>query len=369
MELVTLDSQFQPSRIVDNYKSLLWAERYLEHSDFELVSNDISRCISMLPLESTVSIRESTVPMVVEDYKIRKPLRGAPEVVITGRSFETVLERRASVISLPPDYATEARIPWMMSADKESDAAYKVIRTVIGDGPRNIPGGPQVLTTIAPAVSPLDAIPEINPILPIDYSAGLTREFDIPAQNLYKTVLDLLATNRHGIKSIRPEVGGTKIRIEIYNGADLTQTVAFDARFDQLDDATYLLSNRGSANVGYIYGSNGASVVRKNNGGTEVSGLNRRVLLIDEAGDQTLTNTDVRTSRALVELYKYNATALFDGETSEQVAAEFGQKYFLGDLLKLVGEYGLSQNVRVAEFIRSSDASGNKAYPTFEAVD
>lgn len=362
MQLMTLDSNFQPVKMIENYESLLWTERYFDNGDFELVSSDINRCMQLMPRESYVSLVETTVPMVVETYSIKKPLGDGPKITIKGRAFESVLERRASVITLP---ATAARAVWTILADKESDAAYKAIRMVIGDVARS-QGGIEVLPAVSPAVSPLDAIPEIDLPLPADYSTGLSNTYEIQAGRLYDIVLDMIKTNHHGIKATRPLPGDTKTDIEIYNGADLTNEVVFDARFDQFDDSTYLLSAQGSMNVGYIYGgSGGSNSVRKNNVGDEVSGLSRRVLLLDGQS----TSADIRTSQALIELYKYNATALFDGEIAYQIAAGFGTKYHLGDILKLVGEYGLSADVRVSEYIRSSDADGEKAYPTFEVID
>ncbi len=65
----------------------MWSERYNDSGDFELKSGDISKSIEAMPLESYVSLRESSVPMVIESHKILKPLRGAPLIEIRGRSF------------------------------------------------------------------------------------------------------------------------------------------------------------------------------------------------------------------------------------------------------------------------------------------
>jgi hypothetical protein len=180
--------------------------------------------------------------------------------------------------------------------------------------------------------------------------------------------MELLQTNHHGLKAVRPTSAGTQISLEVYNGADLTSIIVFDAKFDQFDDAKYLLSQQGSTNVGYIFGSNGSQTVLKTTA-PEPSGLARRVLVLDDSGDTSVNTNDVRTARGLIELYKYNATALFAGEIGEQVAAGFNHQYFLGDILTLIGEYGLpGELVRVAEYIRTSDSTGDKAYPTFEVV-
>lgn len=380
MELMTLDSEFQPDRLVENYESLIWAERYSSTGDFELHSTDIPNTLRLLPRESYVTLRDSTVPMIVENYKISKALRQAPKIVVTGRSFESVLERRASVRKLQSSYMDDPKTPWEVVADKESDAAYIAMRTVLGDFPR-YKDDVQVLPMVPPAVSPLDAIDEIDLILPADFvplgETATEPKYEIKPDNLYTTVMQLLAANRRGLKSVRPGPNSSKVGIEIYNGANLTGegstadpdfVVVLDARFDQLDSATYLLSQRGSASVSYVYGSAGATMVMKNTG-PEPSGLNRRVILQDLSGDAAINSEEVMVSRGLIELYKYNATVLFDGQVAEQVANGYGKTYHLGDIVKLVGEFGMSQNVRVSEFIRTSDATGEKAYPTFEAVD
>lgn len=485
MELFTLDGAFQLYDLIENYKSLVWTERYSSSGDFELKSNEVAATIKQLPLESFVTLRESTVPMIVEAHKIEKKKNAAPEITVTGRSFETVLERRASVQLIASDASKQV---WTISANKPSDAAFMMMRTVLGDGPVYVSGF-EVLPGRLPAVSEHDAIPEISLTKPSDYSLpewnknysyskgdvvgvydymyisladenlnhdpryvtqGLWEYFStsgalppegpvasylysIEVKDLYSSALDLIAQNHRGLKAVRPTTAGTQVGIEIYNGADLTSTVVFDVKFDQIDEAAYLLSFAGSTNIAYTYGWGGANIVSKtgdpdaplwsattvysigdrvnhrgvtyesglnsnlnsepymwgsmptvgSGGGSNYLpwyvyepyvGLNRRVLVVDQSENEALpSNTDytlaeLRRAKSLIELYKYNATALFDGSVSEQVAAGYNVDYNLGDILMIKGDYDLSEKVRVAEFIRSSDSSGEKAYPTFETV-
>jgi hypothetical protein len=400
---------------------LNWSERYSTAGDFQVVSNNVEQLINELPLETVVSLRESTVPMVVETHTIDKPKNEAPSLTVVGRSFETVLERRASVNKPMGAYTTKPK--WMMAAATPSDVAYRVVRTVLGDVAQ-FQGVPQILPALTPAVSANDAIPQIRLTRPADYltsawsstiiyspgdlvGVGTTiyqatsttspqnlnvppasnptywtplytgqsgtwgapsSNYEIAPKDLYSAVMELLQTNHHGLKAVRPTSAGTQISLEVYNGADLTSIIVFDAKFDQFDDAKYLLSQQGSTNVGYIFGSNGSQTVLKTTA-PEPSGLARRVLVLDDSGDTSVNTNDVRTARGLIELYKYNATALFAGEIGEQVAAGFNHQYFLGDILTLIGEYGLpGELVRVAEYIRTSDSTGDKAYPTFEVV-
>lgn len=359
MELLNLSADFQPDKPIENYESLIWTERYSQYGDFQLQGYNISELLTLMPRERPVAIRESNAIMMVEDHKISFDEQHIPRVTIVGRTYETVLERRWSVNTPLP--LTSTKIPWTVAAEKESDVAYKIMRVVIGDVER-LPS----LPALSPAADPNDAIPEIVTPLPLDYSTATPNTYEIKSQNLYMTMMELVNANHRGLRAVRPDSLGNKVRIEIYNGADLTNEVIFDARLDQFDESEYLLSNRGSANVAYVFGIGGGEKVLKTSG-PEPSGLDRRILGVDD-GDDKLTTAEIRKNRGLVELYKYNATAVFGGQVSDQVAAGFNQSYFLGDIVKFNGDYGIDEKARVAEFVRSFDSTGEKAYPTFETV-
>lgn len=363
MELLTLDDNYQPYELVERYSSLIWTERYSTNGDFQLVTTDVERMLNLLPLESCVTLRESTVPMLVEAHKIEKSLTGAPVLTTTGRSFETVLERRVAAKTAVAGSVSGARQEWYEDRAEPSDAAYQVMRQILGDTshPPKVPGSQ------SPVLSALDALPMIELIVPSDYSQSVGNSFEIKPGSLYGVVLELIAINHHGLKAVRPDQGDTKVGIEIYNGADLTNEVVFNARFDQFDQSTYLLSYAGSANWAYVFSKTGSQAVNKTLA-AEPTGLDRRVLLVDASNEEGVETSEARKTRGQIELYKNNATALFDGQIAEQVAAGYNRNYFLGDIIRLDGEYGLSENVRVAEFIRSDDSTGSKAYPTFEVV-
>lgn len=428
MELFTLDENFQPKTLVQTYDSLIWTERFKTNGDFQLTSSNVAECLRVLPNETYVTLRDSTVVMKAEFSKIEEQDEAGDLITITGRSFDvTSLELRASLKTASQGLGeTTYLLPWNMSASKPSDAAYRVIRTVIGDDARSI-GDVVVLPACEPSVSELDAIPEIDLVIPADYSipkwsttnlyfkgdmvihettlytslvdanSGVdpstdvtkwapsgtapgelktedTKTYNIKTGNLYSTISDMLAVNNHGIKSIRPGIGGSKVGLEIYVGTDRRQQVIYDARLDQMSDQTYLLGKAGSTNIAYVFGKAspgvGSKQVDKNSGSDyeEPSGLNRRVLFLDETQEETVDGQDDLNSRGLVALYQNNDTALFGGQAADVVSKGYNQKYFLGDIITLQGKYGLSQYVQTTEFIRSIDSSGEKAYPTFEAV-
>src|ERR1700754_2736334 len=162
----TLTGDFQPIKMVERYESLIWTERYSSSGDFVLTTSNIEETLNLLPLESVVTIRESTVPMVVEVHKLSKPMRDVPRLEVRGRTCETWLERRAAALTLA---GTSFEDPWEMSAATASDAAYKAMRWILGDVER-FQGLTSVLAAVSPALSALDAIPQANLPLPLDYN-------------------------------------------------------------------------------------------------------------------------------------------------------------------------------------------------------
>lgn len=367
----SLDASFQPARLVEGHSSLIWSERYSSVGDFSRESNDIAGTLKKLPLytlapdgvtklPTLVTLRETSVPMVVIAHKIAKPSSAPPTITTIGASAECLLNRRTTVVN--PVGGGSKINPYSAQALTGVDFVYDVMTRVVTNGQASL----------------ADKIPEFDiqaPIRPVGYvPPSSTRNFAAELGELYSWALSGIADEGYGFRSVRPaDTTKNKIAIQIYKGRDRTQQVVFDTRFDQIDDAQYLLSDAGWKNTDQVNGS--ADSLEVTDGGT-YSGLSRRTIYNDAS--QTTANisagsdlTQAMTNLGLVDLAKNLPTALFSGEVSRQIAALYGDEvngYLLGDVVKLTGDYGLSQFVRVSEFIRSEDAEGEKAYPTFESL-
>jgi hypothetical protein len=344
--------------------------------DFSRESSDIGGTLSALPLWKTdssgkivvdalgkpipantvVTLRDSDVPMLVENHKIEKSLKGAPKITTTGRSFETILDRRTTINK--PLGGGQAIKAWTSVQKTAVDAAYDVMNQVVTQG----------LSSIK------DKIPEIvihAPIRPPGYSAPSTNQnYQVDPGDLYAWVLQQIQADNYGIRAVRPsDPSTTTISIEIYSGVDRTKEVVFDARFDQFDNSTHLLSYLTWKNVDQVTGATDSLEVTD---GGDYSGLNRRVTYFDgtqlATGAPSATLTNMLQNLGTVDLAKQLQTALFSGEVSRQLGNLYGKDYFLGDTVKLTGDYGLSQFVQISEFIRSEDNNGEKAYPTFASL-
>jgi hypothetical protein len=365
MELVTLKANRQPGSKISNYDSLIWTERFTGVGDFQMVTGDVDRYKEELPEGTLVSLRESTVPMIVEEHLIERKKNSGARLFIKGREFTSILDRRISVQSV-----TSGLAEWKVVAKIPSDVAHYIITKICVEG----------------ILDPKDIFPgslvQFN--TPADYmnTSGPNREFNVPRGKLLNTVLDFLKSEAeadpdtvppspavvpHGIRAVRPARGATAITVQIYTGTDRSAQVRFDATRDQLDDGSYLFSKKALATNAYVLGPTSAFKLHK--GDTDLSGMDRRVMLVD-ATTSGITTADTIKLEGATSLSKANETAKFDGALNPDLSLyTYGVDYNLGDIVTMAGDYGLNTKSRVTEYIRSEDNRGKKSYPTLVSIE
>lgn len=364
MELVTLNANHQPAKLVENYDSLIWTERFNTVGDFEIQTGDIDRFMTVLPEGTVVSLRESNVPMIVETHLIEREKNKPTKLIIKGRAFESILDRRIAVSAVAAglgDWNVVAKIP--------SDVAYYIINKICVDG----------------ILSASDIFPaaQVEFVTPADYLTGTgpNRSFSVPRGQLLSAVLTFLqaearedltttpdtpAVVQHGIRAVRPDASGTAVAIEIYTGTDRYSTVYFDGTRDLLDDGKYLFSKVGSATSAVVLGQSTAVTLEA--GTSTPSGMDRRVILVDGSGSG-VSDQATLVEHGKISLAEAHATAIFDGSINQDLSPYvYGVDYNLGDIVRLVGDYGLEERARVTEYIRAEDATGVKSYPTLSTV-
>jgi hypothetical protein len=365
MELVMLNEDHQEYKFIEGYDSLIWTERFNTVGDFQITTGDISRFMSEIPEGTRLSLRETTMVGEVETRLIERKKNQPSVLNITGRLMESVLDRRVAVADVAGGVAD-----WPVTVKTPSDAAYYIMEKICVEG---------ILD--AADIFPSD---QLEFLVPDDYlaSTGPAKIFTIPKGRLLNAVLQLLQTEaredltttpdtpaivQHGIRSLRPDSSGTAIGLEIYKGTDRSDVVYFDGKRRLLDDGRYLFSKVGSATTAYILASTTAAKLEKTT--STPTGFDRRVILVD-ATTSGITDEDALRSQGELSLAEARETALFDGMINQDLSPyKYGTDYGLGDIVKLVGDYGLDEKARVTEYIRSEDQTGFKAYPTLMTVD
>jgi hypothetical protein len=102
LEIYIYDKDFNSIGVLDQYQSFIWTDRYSEPGDFELYINHFKGWDDILIPGNYVKILDSKDEyMIIEDVKTEWDYTGQRTVLITGRSLDSILDRR---IILSPIY-------------------------------------------------------------------------------------------------------------------------------------------------------------------------------------------------------------------------------------------------------------------------
>ena len=90
MELIVL----KMLSVLDTFESLIWTERYSAYGDFEVYTSINDSVLEILKDDYYLWLKESDQTMIVEDRKIESDAENGNHFTVTGRSLESILERR-----------------------------------------------------------------------------------------------------------------------------------------------------------------------------------------------------------------------------------------------------------------------------------
>lgn len=354
--LYVLDKTFETLAVVDVYISSVWTERYNDCGDFELVvpMTEVSKALFV---EGRYLVRnDSEYVMVIETLEPSYDPENGDILAISGRTVESFLERR---------------IIWgIVTVSGNLEA---VVSKLINEN----------------VVVPSDLNRKISEV---QYSPSSITVGSIEAQyfgdNLYESIVALCKNESVGFKMVLLD---KKLIFSLYAGLDRSyeQTendyVVFSHTFGNLISSDQVVSNKLLKNVCLIAGE-GEGPERMQTSVGNSAGLIRRELFVDAGSvSQRTGETDPETNEDILytdeeyekmlqqegidELTEHTATDTFDGEISYNSTFRYGIDYTIGDIVSVVSPYSSDRKARITEFIRSSDATGDKEYPTFEILE
>lgn len=354
MDLVTLDDTTRSvKRTVEEWSSLIWTERYNTLGEFELKSSNIDYHIDLLPRGSYVGIRQSEQPMKVENHLIEIDEQNNQILTVSGRAMECVLEDRTNG-------------PVLTALGSGNNSGFPVVATnMLTYIVRTLQIHISDVANIIPLA--LCLYPDLT--IQAEFSVVGTPNYTIPDEitDLLTRTLTSLKQANYGMRGIRPKGAATGFIISIYNGVDKTSTVIFRTAQGHIRPTSYLFSTKNHKNVGYISTVNGADRFNAPGDAVTHTGWDRRELTINGSDITAASGTGLNSMmklRTQTELLKNPETATFGFELLSLSPYIYGDDYFLGDLVRVEADYGLSQDMQVTEFIRSEDTTGYREFPT-----
>lgn len=404
------------SGLIEEYKSLIWTERYQTPGEFELKTSLVMDTMERLPEGQLISIRESREVMMVETHDVAVDDNGYPELTVKGRSLTAFLEHR----HVKAKYGKRRK---MLKQYSPTGAALVLIWQAVDNT-----SGYDVTREGDFAWSTKDAIPNVIVSDSVTGDLGDGRRWWLEGGPLYPQLENILIRGELGFRTIRPEIASaTKVWItsglsdrgainrvsetiiqqlcfDLYRGLDRSHTQSVNDRVefkflqDHIYGANYLWSIKDYKTACQIMsGKGGDMVYRPDTTDESLEGLFRRVMTFD-AGEpeepdkptdpgknateaennqyeedlaEWQNEVDIITDEFLEDAEKDALRALkqqrkvfyFDGDISPLAPYVYKRDYDLGDTISLWGDYNLVQKMVVSEYIRVQDAEGEHSYP------
>lgn len=351
MELFVLNADFESIAVIDTYESMIWTDRYNAYGDFEIYFAMDENLLEYIKEDYYLWLKESDHSMIIEDIKIDADTEEGNRLIVTGRSLESILERR---------------IIWGQRIF--SGNLQNAIQMMLNE---NI---------ISPSVADRKIANFIFVPSTDSKITSLTIDNQYTGDDLYTVIKGLCEENNIGFKIVLTD--DNQFAFSLYAGADRSydQTenpyVVFSPNFENIINSNYFSSKAGYRNVTLVAGE-GEGASRKTTVVGSASGLDRRELFTDardissDTEDGTLSDAEyiaqLRT-KGLKNLADHMITTAFEGEVEVTRLFKYGEDFFIGDIVQIANEYGNENSAYISELIISNSDEGLSIYPTFKTI-
>lgn len=387
MDALILNRQFQTETVIDAFESFIWTERYRKAGDMEIYMPVEKAPMEYIKEQYYLWRKGTDRLMIIEDILITSNAEDGPHVTITGRSLESILDRR-------------------IVAD----------RTVISG---NLQDGIQKLLN-ENAINPSDSarkIPGLRFVRNNDPRVtALTCDLNLLGEDLLSIVESSCEVEDLGFKISYNEERNS-FDFTLYYGEDRSYDqdanpwVVFSPEYDNLLSSSYYESSKNLRTAAVVAGSEsddyGQEIVDVD-GKPELTGLDRRELFVEGSSIQrpeTEVNEDSIRERmekrgyeedriqAEIDKQKEQAEAMdrdtyrrqlqqlgeeelaktyitqsFEGEIEAVRQYVYDRDFFIGDVVQVRDQYGKEASSRITEVVMSHDVNGETLAPTFTTL-
>lgn len=347
MDIWIYNDDFERLDIVDSASSLIWTQRYRQAGDFEIYIPATAALLDLLQEDRLVGLADGkdTMLCIIEKVHISNEEEAGDYLTVTGRSIESILERR---------------IVWDQTA--LTGTVENIMRQLITDA------------FISPAIAERK-----YDKLKLAAAHGFTETASVQytGDNLKEVIETLCAQYNYGYK-ITLQAGS--LVLDFYRGLDRSTSqvknprVVFADEFDNLTASTYTKDTTAYRSVALVAGEGEGSARRRVTVSRTIdtSGLYRREIFID-ARDLSSNDGEISDADYTAQLSERGSSALSEaayvesmtGTMETRVQYEYGTDYNLGDLTTIINKYGVQADSQVLEVVQVWDENGHTCTPTF----
>lgn len=352
MDVIILNTDLDAISIVDAYESFIWTDRYQGYGDFELYTSIRDGILNELRQDYYLQNRNSDHVMIIEKIQITSDVEVGNHVTVTGRSLESILDRR---------------IVWKQT--RISGNLQNGIHTLLNEN----------------VISPSDSNRKIsNFIFEASTDPAITAlkiEAQYTGDNLYDVIQKICEEQKIGFKITLN--GQKQFVFKLYVGTDRSydQTevpyVIFSPKFENIINSNYIESKASLKNITLVGGEGEGSARRYTTVGSG-SGLNRRELFTDArdissdlGNEETLTDAEYIAQlqqRGKEKLAENTDVTSFEGQVETTIMFKYGEDFFNGDIVQVANEYGHETKARILEIVTTENEDGTSVYPTFKTI-
>lgn len=432
MDVYVLDGNLNVIGIVDNYNSLIWANRYREIGDCELYLGADPDMVDMLKIGRYLIREGDDMVCRIRKAEITTSTDDGDFLTVTGYDAKDLLDQR---------------IAWgnIISDGNAEEFARSLIDGSLG------------------GTADADRImlkPDGTQLLYLDTAAGFTEVSteQVSYANIGATIREFCSKYEWGY---RVTLRDGALRLAFYRGTDRSNSVIFSPNYENLIGSDYSDDATDLGNVAFIGGDgSGANRTREHVG--DATGIDRAELYIDgrditrnisfgelraqypmvedggqgyiyntmsegtfynmhlidvyiydaehlarlqslypngtvvtidgkdyyELTDRTIARFEGSTYQPTTAMYMYDVIYLsyllgmaygkvsehgekisFSGDVDPNVTFRYKQDYYLGDIVTVENEYGISRAARIVEVREINDETGYRMEPIFEYLE
>ncbi len=382
-EFYLLDNELKKKYIIDTYSSAIWAKRYNDIGDCELVISASIENFRKIKECKYIARNDDDMVCKIKKVELQTDEENGDQLILTGKDITDILNQRI-----------------VIKQTNFNGLVEDYIRTLINDS----------------IIKPTNTDRKIKNFT-LANKKGFTET--IREQVTYDNVGDK-------IQKLCKQYGwGYKVTINngsfifaLYKGSDISEYITFSHNYDNISTTDYSKDDSNIKNVALVAGE-GEGVARKTitigNGigidrhelyvdardisseidydelltnypnGKEkvinnviyyqVNGINIAILTKNDAGE--ITNVQLCNNIYMENLKntgyekmsEYTSITSFAGEIIVGMSYKYKEDYNLGDIVNIINEYGISINVRISEVIENQDDNGYTMEPTFENIE
>lgn len=351
MDLYIKNKKLETVGIIDNASSVIWTKRYNECGDFEIYVKASTTLLDIAQPSFYVIRHDDDMVGIIEKITLTTDIENGDYLTISGRDILSLLTRRVFI-----------------GASKYNGMTPEaVIRSMIDKN----------------CINPDIATRQIKELSLGNYhglTADTTIDMQVTGSSLYDEVVELAKRFDLGLKMTLSNNG---FLFDIYKSKDRSYNqsalpyVVFSADYSNLLNTTYSYDITEFKNVAVVAGQGEGDYRAWET--TEVKNrhyIDRYELFVDANDVESTQQTPKKIGETMVQYYELaergqnklaevSPITTFEGEVDTSRTYTYKSDFYVGDIVQIKNEYGLTATAQITEIIESEDENGNSIIPTF----